>query len=69
MKSIVEAVATLNERRLMMDFLDQLRDKSFTPDFDVKTFLGNVSQKQYVIISEIFEAAYMRGKDAFMGGN
>jgi len=66
MRKIIEAVATTNERSNLMDFLDQLRDKSYSLDFDVKNYLSNSPKSAYLVVSEIFEPAFSQGRDHFL---
>lgn len=66
MRKIIEAVATTNERSNLMDFLDQLRDKSYSLDFDVKSYLANAPRSAYLVVSEIFEFAFSQGRDSFL---
>lgn len=66
MRSIVEAIATPDERDNMLDFLDQLRERSFNLDFDVKSVLKEVPQRAFPILIEIFENALKQGRDMWM---
>ena len=66
MKSIIEAIATTDERDFMLNFLDQLREKSYSLNFDVKSALKDVPQEGSQVVTEIFEAAYSQGRDAWM---
>lgn len=66
MKSIIEAIATTNERDFLLDFLDQLREKSYNLSFDVKSVLKDVPQHSFSVVSEIFESAIAQGRDAWM---
>lgn len=66
MKSIVEAVATINEREFMINFLDQLSEKMYSSSFDVKSAMDDVPQRALGIVSEIFTSAFSKGRETLV---